>query len=149
MGWFKHVTHSISHAFKHPMKSLEGEIHRENKQIASAVNVGKLLQGVGLAPKPPAQPEPDTSTADALRELAAQQAQQQQQQQQQEQAAQQQAQQQQQQAAQQAQQAQEQARQEALRRKKMSSLLATSPSGLSTSLLGSAASAYGKPTLGG
>ncbi|HAK6117895.1 TPA: hypothetical protein H2R31_002937 [Salmonella enterica] len=142
MGWWKHVTHSVSHAFKHPMKSLEGEIHRENKQIASAVNVGKLLQGVGLAPKPPAQ---DTSTADALRELAAQQAQQQQQ----EQAAQQQAQQQQQQAAQQAQQAQEQARQEALRRKKMSSLLATSPSGLSTSLLGSAASAYGKPTLGG
>lgn len=146
MGWWKHVTHSVSHAFKHPMKSLIGEVHRENKQIASAVNIGKLMQGIGLAPKPT---PPDTSTADALRALAAQQAQQQQQQQQQEQAAQQQAQQQQQQAAQQAQQAQEQARQEALRRKKMSSLLATSPSGLSTSLLGSAASAYGKPTLGG
>ncbi|EAM6080662.1 hypothetical protein CDJ04_07080 [Salmonella enterica] len=123
------------------MKSLENEFHRENNQIASALNVGKVLQSIGLAPKPTSQPTPETSTADALREIAAQQ-------QQQQQAAQQQVQQQQQQVTQAAQQAQEQARQEALRRKKMSSLLATSPTGISDSLLGSAASAYGKATLG-
>lgn len=153
MGWFKHVTHSISHAFKHPMKSLIGEVHRENKQVASALNVGKLLQGIGLAPQ--AAPPPDHSTADALLALgqqqAAQQAAQQQAiitQQQQEAAAQKQAQQQQELARQAALKEQEQARQDAIKRKRASSLIATSPAGLPDSLLGSAASLYGKSRLG-
>ncbi|EBQ4755621.1 hypothetical protein LE36_19240 [Salmonella enterica subsp. diarizonae] len=124
------------------MKSLINESHREGHQMGSALNVGSIMRSIGLAPPKP--PAPDHSTADALLALG----QQQQQQQQQEAAAQRQAQQQQQQVTQAAQQAQEQARQEALRRKKMSSLLATSPTGISDSLLGSAASAYGKPTLG-
>lgn len=153
MGWFKHAVHSVSHAFKHPMKSLIGEVHRENKQMASALNVGKLLQGVGLAPKAP--PPPDDSTANALLSLGQMQLQQQQAQQQaiitqqqQESAAQKQAAEQQEMARQAAQKAQEQARQDAMKRKKASSLIATSPTGLPESLLGSAASLYGKSTLG-
>ncbi|EBA9761403.1 hypothetical protein CFJ40_03935 [Salmonella enterica] len=134
------------------MKSLIGETHRENKQMASALNVGKLLQGIGLAPKPP---KPDTSTADALLALGQQQAAQQEAQQQaiitqqqQEAAAQKQAQQQQELARQAALKEQEQARQDAIRRKKASSLIATSPAGLPDSLLGSAASLYSKSRLG-
>lgn len=153
MGWFKHAVHSVSHAFKHPMKSLIGEVHRKNKQMASALNVGKLLQGVGLAPKAP--PPPDDSTANALLSLGQMQLQQQQEQQQaiitqqqQEAAAQKQAAEQQEMARQAAQKAQEQARQDAMKRKKASSLIATSPTGLPESLLGSAASLYGKSTLG-
>lgn len=153
MGWFKHAIHSVSHAFHHPMKSLINEVHRENKQMASALNVGKLLQGVGLAPKAPSPP--DDSTANALLSLGQMQLQQQQAQQQaiitqqqQEAAAQKQAAAQQEMARQAAQKAQEQARQDAMKRKKASSLIATSPTGLPDSLLGSAASLYGKSTLG-
>lgn len=153
MGWFKHAIKSVSHAIKHPTKSLIGEVKRENKQFASAFNVGSLMKGIGLAP--PAPPPPDHSTADALLGLGQMQLQQQaaQQQaiitqQQQEAAAQQQAQQQQELARQAALKEQEQARQDAMKRKKASSLIATSPTGLPDSLLGSAASLYGKATLG-
>ncbi|EHL8730579.1 hypothetical protein KE669_001965 [Salmonella enterica] len=143
-GFLGHLGKSLIGAIKHPKKSLINEVHRENRQAASALNVSKFLQGIGLAPKPQPQPAPDDSTANALLSLG----QQIQTQQQQQQVAQQQAQQQQIQATQAAQQAQEQARQDALRRKKMSSLLATSPTGLPDTLLGSAASLYGKSTLG-
>lgn len=153
MSWFKHAFKSIGHAFKHPMKSLIGEVHRENKQMASVLNVGSILKGIGLAP--PAPPPPDHSTADALLGLGQLQLQQQaaQQQaiitqQQQEAAAQRQAQQQQELARQAALKEQEQTRQDAIRRKRASSLIATSPTGLPDSLLGSAASLYGKSTLG-
>ncbi|EHC5871973.1 hypothetical protein JR782_002765 [Salmonella enterica subsp. enterica serovar Eastbourne] len=182
MGWFKKITHAVSHAVKgvehaahkavdhgwighavssvggalrHPTKSLINEVHRENKQMASALNVGKLLQGVGLAPQTPTPPPPDDSTANALLTLGQMQLQQQQAQQQaiitqqqQEAAAQKQAAEQQEMARQAAQKAQEQARQDAMKRKKASSLIATSPTGLPDSLLGSAASLYGKSTLG-
>lgn len=153
MSWFKHAFKSVSHAFKHPMKSLIGEVHRENKQMASVLNVGSILKGIGLAPKAP--PPPDDSTANALLSLGQMQLQQQQAQQQaiitqqqQEAAAQKQAAAQQEMARQAAQKAQEQARQDAMKRKKASSLIATSPTGLPESLLGSAASLYGKSTLG-
>ncbi|HCM1918742.1 TPA: hypothetical protein N3A33_004780 [Salmonella enterica subsp. salamae serovar 28:r:e,n,z15] len=133
------------------MKSTIGEFHREGKQFGSAFNVGSILRSVGLAPPKPSQPEPNNSTADALLALGQQQAQQQQAiitQQQQEAAAQKQAQQQQELAQQAALKEQEQARQDAIKRKKASSLIATSPTGLPDSLLGSAASLYGKSTLG-
>ncbi|EDU1195060.1 TPA: hypothetical protein G5T75_004207 [Salmonella enterica] len=153
MGWFKHAIKSVSHAIKHPMKSLEGEIHREGHQFGSAFNVGSWMRSIGLGPPKP--PAPDHSTADALLALgqqqAAQQAAQQQAiitQQQQEAAAQKQAQQQQELARQAALKEQEQARQDAMKRKRASSLIATSPTGLPDSLLGSAASLYGKATLG-
>lgn len=155
MGWFKHAVHSVSHAFKHPMKSLINETHREGKQFASAFNVGSILRSVGLAPQKTSPPPPDHSTADALLALGQMQLQQQQAQQQaiitqqqQEAAAQKQAAAQQEMARQAAQKAQEQARQDAMKRKKASSLIATSPTGLPESLLGSAASLYGKSTLG-
>ncbi|EBI1479320.1 hypothetical protein FKY29_21600 [Salmonella enterica] len=155
MGWFKHAIKSVSHAIKHPMKSLEGEIHREGHQFGSAFNVGSWMRSIGLAPPKPKFQAPDHSTADALLALgqqqAAQQAAQQQAiitQQQQEAAAQKQAQQQQELARQAALKEQEQARQDAMKRKRASSLIATSPTGLPDSLLGSAASLYGKATLG-
>ncbi|EEN9966039.1 hypothetical protein JSZ92_002713 [Salmonella enterica subsp. enterica] len=165
MGWFKKITHAVSHAVKgvehaaqktvgngwlghavssvggalrHPTKSLINEVHRENKQMASVLNVGSILKGIGLAPQSP--PPPDDSTANALLALGQMQLQQQQ--------AQQQAAEQQEIARQAAQKAQEQARQDAMKRKKASSLIATSPTGLPDSLLGSAASLYGKSTLG-
>ncbi|EAY4770974.1 hypothetical protein ACE60T_000419 [Salmonella enterica] len=180
MGWFKKITHAVSHAVKgvehaaqktvgngwlghavssvggalrHPTKSLINEVHRENKQMASVLNVGSILKGIGLAPQSP--PPPDDSTANALLALGQMQLQQQQAQQQaiitqqqQEAAAQKQAAEQQEMARQAAQKAQEQARQDAMKRKKASSLIATSPTGLPDSLLGSAASLYGKSTLG-
>lgn len=180
MGWFKKITHAVSHAVKgvehaahkavghgwlghavssvggalrHPTKSLINEVHRENKQMASVLNVGSILKGIGLAPQSP--PPPDDSTANALLALGQMQLQQQQAQQQaiitqqqQEAAAQKQAAEQQEIARQAAQKAQEQARQDAMKRKKASSLIATSPTGLPDSLLGSAASLYGKSTLG-
>lgn len=153
MGWFKHATRSVSHAFKHPMKSLINETHREGKQFASAFNVGSILRSIGLAPQKPRPP--DNSTANALLSLGQMQLQQQQAQQQaiitqqqQEAAAQKQAAEQQEMARQAALKAQEQARQDAMKRKKASSLIATSPTGLPDSLLGSAASLYGKSTLG-
>lgn len=135
----KGVEHAVSHAAKHISLGdvLFGLAYRPAKSLLG--EVGKFLH-----PKPQPQPAPDDSTANALLSLG----QQMQTQQQQQQIAQQQAQQQQIQAAQAAQQAQEQARQDALRRKKMSSLLATSPTGLPDTLLGSAASLYGKSTLG-
>ncbi|EJP5180891.1 hypothetical protein NT945_002133 [Salmonella enterica] len=180
MGWFKKITHAVSHAVKgvehaahkavdhgwlghavssvggalrHPTKSLINEVHRENKQMASVLNVGSILKGIGLAPQSP--PPPDDSTANALLALGQMQLQQQQAQQQaiitqqqQEAAAQKQAAEQQEIARQAALKAQEQARQDAMKRKKASSLIATSPTGLPDSLLGSAASLYGKSTLG-
>lgn len=156
MGWFKHAAKSVSHAFKHPTKSLINRMHVGGHQLASAFNVGSILRSVGLAPqKPKAPPPPDDSTANALLALGQMQLQQQQAQQQaiitqqqQEAAAQKQAAAQQEMARQAAQKAQEQARQDAMKRKKASSLIATSPTGLHDSLLGSAASLYGKSTLG-
>lgn len=152
-GWLGHAVSSVGGAIKHPTKSLIGEVQRENKQMASVLNVGSILKGIGLAP--PAPPPPDHSTADALLGLGQLQLQQQaaQQQaiitqQQQEAAAQKQAQQQQELARQAALREQEQARQDAIKRKRASSLIATSPAGLQDSLLGSAASLYGKSRLG-
>lgn len=153
MGWFKHAAKSLKGAIKHPMKSLINESHREGHQMGSALNIGSIMRSIGLAPPKP--PAPDHSTADALLALGQQQLQQQaaQQQaiitqQQQEAAAQRQAAQQQELARQAALKEQEQARQDAIKRKRASSLLVTSPTGLPDSLLGSAASLYGKSTLG-
>ncbi|EHL2774623.1 hypothetical protein KCB90_005475 [Salmonella enterica subsp. enterica serovar Hvittingfoss] len=150
MSWFGHAFKSVSHAINHPVKSLVGEVKRENKQLASTVNLASILKKFVPAPPPP-----DHSTADALLGLGQLQLQQQaaQQQaiitqQQQEAAAQKQAQQQQELARQAALKEQEQARQDAMKRKRASSLIATSPTGLPDSLLGSAASLYGKSTLG-
>ncbi|EJO2705741.1 hypothetical protein NRE95_001187 [Salmonella enterica] len=152
-GWLGHAVSSVGGALRHPTKSLINEVHRENKQMASVLNVGSILKGIGLAPQSP--PPPDDSTANALLALGQMQLQQQQAQQQaiitqqqQEAAAQKQAAEQQEMARQAAQKAQEQARQDAMKRKKASSLIATSPTGLPDSLLGSAASLYGKSTLG-
>ncbi|HAK3334320.1 TPA: hypothetical protein H2A59_004904 [Salmonella enterica] len=137
------------------MKSTIRESHREGHQMGSALNIGSIMRSIGLAPAKPKAQTPDHSTADALLALGQQQLQQQaaQQQaiitqQQQEAAAQRQAQQQQELARQAALKEQEQARQEAIKRKRASSLLVTSPTGLPDSLLGSAASLYGKSTLG-